>query len=138
MQVQLTVTRAIQEDKDTRGWLWGGQMRVLLTQPFAQASLTPAGAAGQTHQKKSNPLHPGLFWPNVPQIHKNIPLQKSHTAGGAMLHQLHFPPRGGEVICGLAAPPASLSAQPVPNPIVEPGLKSALSMPKEHLKPPPS
>lgn len=55
-----------------------------------------------------------------------------------MLHQLHFPPRGREVICGLAAPPASLPAQPVPNPSVEPGLKSALSMPKDHLKPPSS
>lgn len=109
-----------------------------LSQLFAQASLTATGEAGQTHQKKTIPHHPGLICPNVPQIHKNILLQKSHTNGGVMLHQLHFPPRGREVICGLAAPPASLPAQPVPNPSVEPGLKSALSMPKDHLKPPSS
>lgn len=112
-------------------------MHVLLTQPFAQASLTPESTAGQTHQKKSNPPQPRLIL-NVPQIHKNIPLQQSHTTGGVMLHQLHFPPRGREVICGLAAPLASLPAQPVPNPSVEPGLESALSVPKDHLKPPAS
>lgn len=113
-------------------------MHVLLIQPFAQASLTPASTAGQIHQKKTNPPHSGLTWPNVPQIHKNILLQKSRTTEEVMLHQLHFCPRGREVICGLAAPPASLPAQPVPNPSVDPGLKSALSVPKDHLKPPPS
>lgn len=105
---------------------------------FCSASLTPAGVTSQTHQKKIKSFPPRTYLAKCPQIHRNILLQKSHTTGEVMLHQLHFPPRGREVICGLAAPPASLPAQPVPNPSVEPGLKSALSMPKDHLKPPPS
>lgn len=113
-------------------------MHVPLSQSFAQASLNPAGSAGQTHQKKikSSPLW--TYLAKYPPNTQNIPLQKSHTNGGVMLHQLHFPPRRREVICGLAAPLVSLPAQPVPNPSAEPGLKSALSVHKDHFKPPPS
>lgn len=53
-----------------------------------------------------------------------------------------LPARGREGICGLAAPPASLPAQPAPKPSPEPSIESALflplSVPKGHLKPPPS
>ena len=119
-------------------------MNILPTQPFAQASLSPAGGGRPdlSVKIKSFPPLTFLFWTNAPQMHKNILLQKSHITGGAMLHPLHFPPRGREGICGLAAPPASLPAQPAPKPSPEPGLRSALllppSVPEGHLKPLPS
>lgn len=118
-------------------------MSVIPFQPSPQASLssTGSGRPDPSVKIKSTP-HPRLFRPNAPQMHKNTSLQKSHTTGGALLHLLHFPPKGKEGICGLAAPPASIPAQPAPKPSLEPGLKSAFllppSIPNGHLKPPPS
>lgn len=120
-------------------------MHVFPTQPFAQASLFPTGGgrSDPSIKIKSSPPLTFLFGPNVPQMHENISLHKSHTAGGAMLHLRHFPPRGTGDICGLAADPAPRPAQPAPKPSLEPALKPAClfhspSIPEGHLKAPPS